>query len=318
MTRKDEFDAVYMKIAESIASLSRCKRAKVGAVIVKNGNIISFGFNGTISGDNNRCEECLPEEYWKDTEYVNYQVSNLGNIKRKECVLTKTFKNRGDNIQTQTIVLPEKILKGNVNKKGYIEVSLCGKKIKLHQLVAKAFIPNPEKDFYNQINHIDGNKTNNNVENLEWCTNRYNCEHRSRSNKNKEALPLGIYKTEKGRKQPYIAKIYSQGKIQSKRVDSIEEGIKFIEFFKDPKEYKTFKYRVEDDLITLPEVIHAECNAILKAGERAEGAEMYLTMSPCVECCKLIKQAKINKVYFRHVYRNVDGLTRLGINYEQI
>jgi dCMP deaminase len=51
-----EFHNVYMNIAAEISKLSRCKRAKVGAVIVKDGNIISFGYNGSISGFPNECE----------------------------------------------------------------------------------------------------------------------------------------------------------------------------------------------------------------------------------------------------------------------
>lgn len=72
-----------------------------------------------------------------------------------------------------------KILKQRNNKKGYpsVHLTINGKGISkvVHRLVAKTFIPNP----YNlpQVNHIDGNKENNSVENLEWCTNEYNMRH---------------------------------------------------------------------------------------------------------------------------------------------
>jgi dCMP deaminase len=74
----------------------------------------------------------------------------------------------------------------------------------------------------------------------------------------------------------------------------------------------------EENNVTKPEVIHAELNAILKAGKEAEGCDLYLTLSPCIECCKLIKQAGINKVYVREMYRDLSGLQRLKINYEMI
>lgn len=70
------------------------------------------------------------------------------------------------------------------NKNGYMYVSLNknGKSFnkRLHILVAQAFIPNPENK--PQVNHIDGNKENNNLENLEWCTSSYNVRDMYRRN----------------------------------------------------------------------------------------------------------------------------------------
>lgn len=54
---KDKFIEFYFKIAEETAKLSYAKRLQVGAVIVKDNNIISFGYNGTPSGFNNDCED---------------------------------------------------------------------------------------------------------------------------------------------------------------------------------------------------------------------------------------------------------------------
>ncbi len=63
-----------------------------------------------------------------------------------------------------------------------------------------------------------------------------------------------------------------------------------------------------------PEVLHAEANAILKCAisvQSVEGSTLYLTMSPCFHCAKLIIQAKIDLVVYDKLYRNVDGLDLL-------
>lgn len=69
-----------------------------------------------------------------------------------------------------------KFLKPNFNKAGYESVELFNesgsKRILIHRIVATAFIPNPHH--YPQVNHIDENKHNNAVTNLEWCTAKYN------------------------------------------------------------------------------------------------------------------------------------------------
>lgn len=82
-----------------------------------------------------------------------YQVSNLGNV--------KSFKYG-----------KQRILKPGVNKCGYLNLNLWinsfSKNFKIHRLVAKAFIENIDNKEY--VNHINGIKTDNRVENLEWCT----------------------------------------------------------------------------------------------------------------------------------------------------
>ena len=57
--RTKQFEKFYMGMAESAAQLSRATRAKVGAIAVRDGSILEFGFNGTPHGDDNACEEMV-------------------------------------------------------------------------------------------------------------------------------------------------------------------------------------------------------------------------------------------------------------------
>ena len=74
---------------------------------------------------------------------------------------------------------------------------------------------------------------------------------------------------------------------------------------------------VQDDgsLITKPEVLHSESNALMKlaqsGGIGAKDATLYVTLSPCPECAKLIKQSGISRVVYRHQYRLLDGIDML-------
>jgi len=74
----------------------------------------------------------------------------------------------------------------------------------------------------------------------------------------------------------------------------------------------------DSDGLTNKTVIHAETNAILKGGRECQDADLYLTLSPCVECCKLIKQAGIKTVYFSSIYRDTSGLDKLQLDYKLI
>ena len=84
-----------------------------------------------------------------------------------------------------------------------------------------------------------------------------------------------------------------------------------------------FENICEEDGVTKPYVLHAEANAITKvakSGNSSEGATLYVTASPCLECSKLIIQSGIKRVVYRDEYRLTDGidlLRRAGIEVER-
>ncbi len=80
----------------------------------------------------------------------------------------------------------------------------------------------------------------------------------------------------------------------------------------------------DENGVTKPYVLHAEANAITKvakSGNSSEGATLYVTASPCIECAKLIIQSGIKRLVYRDEYRLTDGvdlLRRAGITVEKV
>ena len=112
----------------------------------------------------------MKKEIWKSVVGYEklYEVSNLGNVRSIERYVKYTKWKTGTHFQLRK----QKLLKQVKMKNGYIRVEISDNgnhKLQLvHRLVAQAFIPNPNN--YSQINHIDCNKENNCVDNLEWCS----------------------------------------------------------------------------------------------------------------------------------------------------
>lgn len=120
------------------------------------------------------------KEQWKDiADFDNYEVSDLGRVRNKKT---------------------KRILRLGKDTGGYVQVKLYNdgikKSIKVHRLVAGAFIPNPLN--LPEVNHLDTNRTNNSVDNLEWCNRQYNVDYSVSKPVNQYALDgrlLNTYKS---------------------------------------------------------------------------------------------------------------------------
>ena len=126
-------------------------------------------------------------EQWRDIKgYENlYQISNLGRVK---CLGNGNSNNS-----------KERILKPGITKGDYLQVTLFKegkrKQYYIHRLVANSFIDNP--DNYNEVNHINEDKTDNRVDNLEWCDRTYNCNYGSRNERMATIRKKPIYSVNK-------------------------------------------------------------------------------------------------------------------------
>lgn len=102
--------------------------------------------------------------------------------------------------------------------------------------------------------------------------------------------------------------------------DEIKERWPFVEEDIDPDLGYARRYALK----TKPEVLHAESNAIAKlarSNESGDGASLFVTHAPCMDCAKLIYQSGIKEVYYRNSYRSSDGidfLKRCEIKIEQV
>lgn len=130
------------------------------------------------------------EEIWSRIPQFEdlYEVSNLGRIRSLDHFV----------MQNNAYVVFERLYKGRVmaariphNKYPYLHLSKNGKRktVKIHRLVADAFVPNPERK--PEVNHIDGIKINNSFSNLEWATSKEN-KHHAKVNNLAPKNPFGI------------------------------------------------------------------------------------------------------------------------------
>jgi|SRR5690606_28296533 len=117
-------------------------------------------------------------EIWKNLKYINgyedycqYEISSYGRLRSLDITYPNGKRKSG------------KMKKIRLNEKGYclssISLNNKSKTVRIHRLVALAFIPNPYDKL--EVNHKDGNKENNHISNLEWSTRKENMNHASRN-----------------------------------------------------------------------------------------------------------------------------------------
>lgn len=123
------------------------------------------------------------QEQWKKIKDYPYEVSSFGNVrsldKYQDFPLFSVGNKKGDKVTMTKVFRKGKIMKQTKTTSGYYCVGLFkDKKVKwslVHRVVAQAFLPKDSKRLH--VNHIDSNKNNNNVSNLEWCTPAENLTH---------------------------------------------------------------------------------------------------------------------------------------------
>lgn len=154
------------------------------------------------------------QEIWKRIkDFPDYKVSNWGRVKSY-----KRDKVNG------------KLMKLTKNNSGYLSVNLTDKTglqftSYVHRLVSEAFVPNPENK--SDVNHIDEDKSNNRVDNLEWMTHKENCNHGTRNERagksRGRALRKKVKCVETGEVYPSVKEATKQTKIGS--IDKACRGV---------------------------------------------------------------------------------------------
>ena len=142
-------------------------------------------------------------EKWRDIPNYEgfYQVSNQGNVRSLNRMVKQNRRTDGKQLKKGKVLSPA------IDKYGYSSCALSKhnklKSIRVHRLVAFAWLDNPNN--WNEVNHKDGNKQNNNVDNLEWSTRSLNIRH---------AIDTGLLKYNKGDK-------HHQSKLTNEQVEEL-------------------------------------------------------------------------------------------------
>ncbi len=212
------FASKYLNVNKNFESTSN----KISKVI-KNKTYEAYGFLWK-----EKVEFFFGDEIWELIPSTDnrYYISNYGRIK---------------NLRNQILKLP-------LNNSGYISIVLNKKTYLGHRLVATIFIPNPENKPF--VNHLDGNKVNNHVDNLEWCTSSENNFHTVTLGSNKNVKKIISFN-----KEGHIIKIYDHMKDIADTLKifdrSLTQCLKHKRYIDDKGRLFYFKYLTPlDDVIS--------------------------------------------------------------------
>lgn len=153
----------------------------------------------------------LMKEIWKDIEGYEgmYEISSLGRVK--------------------SLISNGLIMKQSKDKDGYCIVCLKRKSFRVHRLVARAFIQNPNN--LEQVNHKDENKSNNAIDNLEWCDTIYNINYGTRNEQVRNSL----------QGQSHTKERIERNREAQKKYWATHESPTSIRVFCDGKEFNSIK-----------------------------------------------------------------------------
>ena len=161
-------------------------------------------------------------DYIEDTESGIYRITPEGRVysqtKRKIPLVGKGMEFTGKFKET---LEPERELTYTLNNRGYYSVGIKRKTYMVHRLVAKAFIPN--KDNKSFVNHIDGNKLNNHIGNLEWCTVQENNLHARQTGLHKQAIGHKIKYQNDASKAAALANLKDKSKLSPEQVRFVRQ-----------------------------------------------------------------------------------------------
>jgi hypothetical protein len=221
-------------------------------------------------------EENLTNEIWKEIPSnlvngtKNYFISSLGRVKNHK----------------------GRISCGMKHSSGYLMISISSTIYLLHRLVAQVFLPNPENK--EQVNHIDGNKENSIVDNLEWCTQQENCIHRSSTGLGNNTKSIIQYDLKMNKLNEFNSIIEA-----SKKLNIFDTSISYCCQGK-LKTCGGFIFRYQDDEQSIPDLNKVHNNIV----------QFDLQMNKLNEFSSLTQASRKLNIHISHISYCCKGITK--------